>query len=325
MIPRIRLGLDKLSASVLTPSILRKAHSLEGTARTLHDLRSLLGTVPVFAKISREGDFELVRDVPGVRAMIQVSLGWMDGIDAVIKGLERQNVPYGLTWNRPVVPFRSRSELKSAFPSLDGNFKHLQICGNFLEREGLDGNLWYWKEEGLEVSVARPLTGFDEEGSWRFADSEFPEGYASKRDGLLEYLTPPEKSPSDVVEAALWMRNLITNLDQDMSQFSSIVHWENACSRDVLPLINSAFEEMDGETIEKLTQFLMAYGDAVRESGGVGARNHLLKKRLLPSDFDESIPFAKSAIEFVLKNKPANTVVVVNARTLEQVESWTTW
>jgi len=206
-------------------------------------------------------------------------------------------------------------------------FKMVQFPGNLLERSGLSGppTLWAFEKE-YEISVNRPFTAFDNEGSWRLVEAPFPEQYSAAKDSLLAHITPAPGASPEEIEACSWMSNLVLRIDEQLSQFTSIVHWESELAERILPMIDKEVEELDGKTLELLSNYFHQFGLAVRESGGHLARERVLSKHpelKKSSRFNEN-PLQQSALEFVC-GFPRIKLVSAQATDPSQVEAWATW
>ena len=78
--------------------------------------------------------------------------------------------------------------------------------------------------------VNRPLSGFDQHGTWRLADFPFPANYARAKEDLIEHLSPQvdlntlpfeeRKEVEDTLEAAAWLKRLLHDLDGQMGKLA---------------------------------------------------------------------------------------------------------
>lgn len=203
-------------------------------------------------------------------------------------------------------------------------FKHLQFPFNIMEKQGaLD--LFPQIPADWEVSTSRPLTAFDtatingKEASYRLAEAEFPLEYQSSLEQLVQHLTPPEDSPIELKEAAAWLKNLFVQLDEQLSRFTSILHWDRELQEVVLPLINEKFDELDEETVRYMTLFFTQFAQAVRESGGALSRERLAAE--LPSTGQ---PLQEVAFKYVLQHNH-NAKIAIHASMVQQVADWSKW
>lgn len=206
-------------------------------------------------------------------------------------------------------------------------FGFIQFPVNIIEQMNTDSSLIQWaKSRKIEIGTTRPLTAFDESGSWRLAEYSFPEEYISAKDNLLQHLTPPSGAGAEEMEASDWMRNLIMRLDEQLSLFTSIVHWEAELAERIFPMIDEAFEEMDSQTLDLLGKFFTQYGLAVKESGGHAARLHLLEKypALKDSQVFQEAPLQKSAFDYVFK-KTCIDIMTVHATDPVHIDEWKKW
>lgn len=202
------------------------------------------------------------------------------------------------------VPFQSLVDMASEAArrvrgsSSSHGFTTLEFPANIIERTAItpieaggNGCAQWAHENGLRTVVNRALTAFDDVGSWRLAEAPFPVDYADKRDALLEHLSPPpleaeeersltadEKQEwADTLEACHWMRQLINDLDAQMSAFSSVMHYQDDLMRKVVPMINAKLDGMDEDTSNQLFEFFAAYEQAVRSVTGQQTRTHIFE------------------------------------------------
>jgi hypothetical protein len=203
-------------------------------------------------------------------------------------------------------------------------FRFIQFPFNVLEQGALtNGTITWAKQKNILAWGNRPMTAFDSEGIWRFAEATFPLDYSRARDAILAHLTPPTNASEEEINAITWMSNLVSRIDEQLSHFTSIIHWENELAQTILPMIDKEVEELDAKTLELLSAFLHQVGLAVKESGG-----HLARERLkqVVNNFKsfKNQPLQRTAFEYVL-NQPLIDKVSIHASEPTQINDWKAW
>jgi len=173
------------------------------------------------------------------------------------------------------------------------NFSTIELPCNVLERTGatpesLGGNgcAQFCQLHGYEVMINRSLTAFDETGSWRLADSDFPMAYSGAKDALIEHLSPVGEGGmskeemiewNETLEACKWLRTLVNDLDAEVGSFTSVMHYQDDLQRTIVPMINAKLDGMDDDTSELVFKFFSQYELAVRSVAGQQTRSHVFE------------------------------------------------
>ncbi len=171
-----------------------------------------------------------------------------------------------------------------------------QMPGNLLDRTALlpinlggNGCAKFAHEHGIETVINRSLTAFDNKGSWRLAESQFPINYRKKRNELLSHLrcslqntnvgtTEEERKEHEgTIGAAGWLARLIDDLDSQMTAFSSVMHYQDDLMRKIIPMINSKIDGMDENTLGLIFAFFTEFEKAVRSVSGELTRQHVVE------------------------------------------------
>ncbi|KAH9261601.1 hypothetical protein BASA81_000257 [Batrachochytrium salamandrivorans] len=196
-------------------------------------------------------------------------------------------------------------------------FKHVQFPLNMLEYKP---ELLDHLPKGWEVSTNRPFTVFDDkQDTYRLVDGDFPPKYQQSLDDLLLHFTPPPDAPNDeLIEACAWLRNLFSQLDEQLARFTSVLHWERELQQVVLPMVNEKFDELDEDTVRLMEEYFKQYTLAVRESGGVKSRERL------GLESSQSPLLQELAFKFALEKNPTGKVAV-HASSTAQVDDWSRW
>jgi len=114
---------------------------------------------------------------------------------------------YGVSSNAFALPEGHPHHLPAALLEECGGgdgLRVLEMPANVLEPGALRpaGPAAWATARGLDVVANRVLSGFlsgfDEHGSWRFADAPFPAGYAAARDALLGHVALPAADPAEL-------------------------------------------------------------------------------------------------------------------------------
>ena len=244
----------------------------------------------------------------------------------VIKGRERECVDAVMALQHKGTRVVAAVEAETrAGPHIDelirGGVHGIEAPHNILERS--EELLDKCAAARVEFTASRPLTAFlpAEAVSFRLAEADFPLDYAAKRDALLAHVGASMDTPvAELDEAQRWLTNFVRSLDEQISKFSSVMHFEQELATRIVPMLDEAFEEMDQTTFQLLTEFLDAMGRAVRESAG--HRANLRVNSVLGGT--GVAPLQRRALEWVASD-PRVSNVRVAFRTAEHVAEWERW
>mmetsp|Transcript_11505 Transcript_11505/g.20499 ORF Transcript_11505/g.20499 Transcript_11505/m.20499 type:complete len:466 (-) Transcript_11505:19-1416(-) len=144
---------------------------------------------------------------------------------------------------------------------------------NVLEPGGLAAAAALWAR-GYRTVGHRPLTALWDDKVWRLVDkgaANAPQMYLDASRDILEHFTfpmPEGREPTDeekeTAEGCKVLRELIQDLNQRLSSFSSVLHYDDYLSYKVVPQIADKFAELDGDSSDKLKAFFETYGTLVR-------------------------------------------------------------
>lgn len=195
-------------------------------------------------------------------------------------------------------------------------FKHVQFPLNMLEYKS---ELFEQLPPGWEVSTNRPFTVFDDkEDTYRLVDGDFPAHYPQSLGDLLLHLTPPpDPIDGELAEACAWLRNLFSQLDEQLGRFTSVLHWERELQQVVLPMVNDKFDELDEDTVRLMEAYFKEYTLAVRESGGAKSRERVGLE-------SSPLPLQELAFKFALDKNPTGKVAA-HASSTAQLDDWSRW
>ncbi len=179
------------------------------------------------------------------------------------------------------------------------SFAVLQIPVNPFETGGLQV-AQDAQRRGIFTMGTRPLTGIDREGMWRLVERDSNSTPPSAgfvdvrslpsvtemmrcRDLAFGHFTPPDPANAleptqdemDIVEACAFLRALIRDVDSELTQFTSVSHYEDNVAQGILPAIDGKIDQMDETSADVLHSFFEAYGQAVRDVVPLTTRQRL--------------------------------------------------
>mmetsp|Transcript_10443 Transcript_10443/g.13537 ORF Transcript_10443/g.13537 Transcript_10443/m.13537 type:complete len:464 (-) Transcript_10443:185-1576(-) len=148
-----------------------------------------------------------------------------------------------------------------------------QIPVNLLEPNGLKV-AGHMQSAGLKVLGNRPLTGMFQDQVWRLldaGDSQAPKQYLDACRDILEHFTfpmPEDRDPTEeekeTAEGCKALHEIIQDLNQRLSSFTSVLHYDDYLQFKVIPQIAEKFSEFDETSADKLQLFFKTYGNMVR-------------------------------------------------------------
>jgi len=198
------------------------------------------------------------------------------------------------------------------------SFKVLQFPANLLETYGMEHVAPWAKAQGLEVMVNRPLDALDSQGQWRLASYKgIPNSvYKSLLEATLEQFRPPppdsKEASSTAGKNAKFMTTLLRDLDRERYTFSSVYHYQQDFSAQIMPMLVERLSMMqDPKAVEAIQTFLEVYEMKVREHCCIATEEHIESK--YKGRYSKSIPLQQFAINYLLDNP--NIDVVLNGMT----------
>ncbi len=134
-------------------------------------------------------------------------------------------------------------------------FQYIELPINIAEKEGLHCSFWA-KEQGLKVLANRPLNAFYNGKMYRLAEYEESRDYYMYLNELLEFCDNDLLRP---------VYNLIEELDESVHKFGFIGDYDAFVHTQVLPHLQKALKNIDGDTKEKLVNYLELFLTEYRE------------------------------------------------------------
>jgi len=201
------------------------------------------------------------------------------------------------------------------------SFRVLQFPANLLETYGVDHVAPWAKSQGLEVMVNRPLDATDSQGQWRLASYKgIPNSvYSSLLEATLEHFHHPpsdsKDSASTAAKNAKFMIALLKDLDRERYTFSSIYHYQQDFSAQIMPMLVERLSMMqDAKAVEAIQTFLEVYEMKVREHCCIATEEYIESK--YPGKYTKSVPLQQFAMKYLLNNP--NVDVVLNGMTRQK-------
>jgi aryl-alcohol dehydrogenase-like predicted oxidoreductase len=157
------------------------------------------------------------------------------------------------------LPYENLLELANEAALHVGNEKHsfttIQLPINIAEKQGLFCSYWA-KENNLTVLANRPLNASYNGKMYRLAEYEENRDYYMYLNELLEFCDNELLNP---------VYNLIEQLDESLHKFSFVGEYDTFLHMEVLPHLQRSLKEIDGDTQEKLIQYLDFFLYAYRQ------------------------------------------------------------
>ena len=187
------------------------------------------------------------------------------------------------------------------------SFKIIELPINIAEKQGLHCSFWA-KEHGLKVLANRPLNAFYGGKMYRLAEYEESRDYYMYLNELLEFCDNDLLSP---------VYNLVEQLDESVHKFGFIGDYDAFVHTQVFPHLQKALRGIDGDTKEKLVNylelFLTEYREMVAYESSKRTREEL---GFLFRDCNETMQ--KCALSYLLKQASID-YVIVGARRIRYV------
>ena len=239
-----------------------------------------------------------------------------------------------------------------------GNDSHslraLQLPLNPLETAGLEA-IRSASSKGLHVMTYRGLTAYDALGSWKLVAHDAAEHQDAEsgpcmremrriRDETWDCFSPPPpldaSAPTEeeleIIEACAFLSTLVRDLDAEITNFTSLSHYEQNLMQNVIPTIDKKIEGMDETSADQLESFFKSYGSAVREVVQHRTRLHLsatidplssgassasIATRMTTHEIPKSQPLHEYALKWQMSERAIGTVLV-GASAAEQIDEY---
>ncbi len=201
------------------------------------------------------------------------------------------------------LPYEGLTELAYKAAKEVGNASHsfttVELPINIAEKEGLKCSFWA-KEQGLRVLANRPLNAYYNGKMYRLAEYDESRDYYMYLNELLEFCDNELLRP---------VYNIVMQLDESKHKFGFIGDYDTFLHTQVLPHLQCALKEIEGDTKEKLIAylelFLSEYREMVASESGRKTKEEL--KHLFKSC---SEPLQKCALEYLMKQESIDYVLV---------------
>jgi aryl-alcohol dehydrogenase-like predicted oxidoreductase len=192
------------------------------------------------------------------------------------------------------------------------SFRCIQFPANLLETYGAERVAPWAKAQGLDVIVNRPLDAIDSVGQWRLASYKgIPN---SQYNVLLErtlekFQSPPGTDPnSSLAKNNKFMTAVITDLDRERFKFSSVYHYQQDFSAQIMPMLVERMSMMqDTEVLEAIQVFLEVYESKVREHCSLAAEEKIAS--LYRGKYSTHTTLQQFAMRYLLDNPNIDCVL----------------
>ncbi len=209
------------------------------------------------------------------------------------------------------LPYENLLELAQKAAMKVGNEKHsfttIELPVNIAEKQGLHCSFWA-KKNGVRVLANRPLNVFYNDKMYRLAEHDESHDYYMYLNELLEFCDNELLRP---------VYNLINELDENVHRFGFVGDYDSFVDSQVLPHLRRSLQEVDGDTREKLINYLELFLSEYRQM--VAYESAKKTKKELAFLFEGCTESMQAcALKYLLK-KESIDYVLVGARRVRYV------
>ncbi|KAK9717303.1 hypothetical protein K7432_006302 [Basidiobolus ranarum] len=206
------------------------------------------------------------------------------------------------------LPYKDLTKLaEKAAQSIRGTQNHgfstVQFPANVLETEGLKSMLRWAGKQNLQVMTSRPLSSFDQAGTWKLVSTprtSYQEVLAETLELIQKNTTPIDNSPHFLVET-------INRLNSEIQNIDSVFRYEEIKQR-VYSLIHQKFDEIPREWLEHLQKFFNEYEREVHHIGSVCLKKYLDARGIEVGEGEGN--FEEFAVQFLLEHDKITSVIL---------------
>jgi aryl-alcohol dehydrogenase-like predicted oxidoreductase len=179
------------------------------------------------------------------------------------------------------------------------SFTTIELPINIAEKEGLFCSYWA-KENGLRVLANRPLNALYNGQMYRLAEYDEHRDYYMYLNELLEFCDNELLEP---------VYNIIEQLDESLYRFSFVGEYDTFLHTQVLPHLQRSLKDIDGDTQEKVVEYLDFFLSAYRQM--VAAQSSKKTKEALAPLFRTcNDTMQECALKYLLKQESIDYVIV---------------